>query len=156
MIIRITRGIYVRPKVSEYVGMVIPAPYKIAEAVARATGAKISISGAEAAHGFGLSTQMATQPSFLTTGPTREIVVGKLKIVMRHASARKLALAGSPAGMALSALYYLGRSEVTTVVIEKIREKLSPSEFEILHSATNLMPAWMSDIFHQYQTERVA
>ena len=154
VIARITRGVYVRPVISKYVGAVTPEPYKIAEAVARTTGAKVSMNGAEAARGFGLSTQMSTQSLFLTTGPTREIVVGKSKIRMQHASARKLTLAGSPAGMALSALYYLGKGEVTTAVVAKIKGKLSPNEFEVLRCSTKLMPSWMSDVFYQYMTER--
>lgn len=154
VVTRITRGVYVRPIMSKYVGAVTPEPYKIAEAIARTTGAKVSMNGAEAARGFELSTQMSTQSLFLTTGPTREIVVGKSKIRMQHASARKLTLAGSPAGMALSALYYLGKGEVTSMVVAKIKEKLSPTEFEVLRQSTKLMPSWMSDVFYQYATER--
>lgn len=152
VIVRVTRGVYVLPIISKYVGSVTPAPIKIAEAVARSTGAKISMNGAEAARYFELSTQMSTQSLFLTTGPTREIVVGKSRIFMRHTSARKLTLAGSPAGMALSALYYLGRSEVTMAIIAKIREKLSPSEFELLRNSTEIMPSWMSDVFYRYES----
>ena len=154
VIARITRGVYVRPIMSKYVGAVTPEPYKIAEAVARTTGAKVSMNGAEAARGFELSTQMSTQSLFLTTGPTREIVIGKSKIRMQHTSARKLTLAGSPAGMALSALYYLGKGEVTTAVVAKIKGKLSPNEFEVLRNSTKLMPSWMSDVFYQFMTER--
>jgi hypothetical protein len=36
---------------------------------------------------------------------------------------------------------------VTPLLIEKIRSKISGSEFEALKSATSSMPAWMSDAF---------
>ena len=153
LLMRITRGVYVRPKVSEYVGLVTPTPYKIAEAVARSSGAQISMNGAEAARHFELSTQMSTQSLYQTTGRTRSISVGKSKIQLQHASARKMALAGRPAGMALSALYYLGKAEVTPLVVAKIRAKLEPSAFQELCSSIHLMPSWMSDIFYKLSNE---
>jgi predicted transcriptional regulator of viral defense system len=152
VITRLTRGVYVRSITNEYVGQVTPEPFKIAQAVARGTGAQISMNGAEAARRFELSTQMSTQSLFLTTGRTRQIIIGKSKIRLQHTSSRKLALAGRPAGMALSALYYLGREEVTTSVIEKIKAKLAPAEFEQLRRSTELMPSWMSDVFYQNES----
>ncbi len=147
---RVTRGVYVKSVVSKFVGTVTPEPFKIAQAVARATGAKVSVNGAEAARGFSLSTQMSTQSLFLTTGPSRVINVGKSRILLRHTSERKLGLAGTSAGMALSALYYLGKEEVTPEVVGAIAKKLTNSEFEELRTSTKLMPSWMSDAIYQY------
>lgn len=154
-ITRITRGVYVRPLYNEYIGEVTPNSYKIAEAVARTTGAVIGLNGAEAARGFALSTQMSMQPLYLTTGPTRVISVGKAQIRMRHTSPRKLALAGRPAGMALTAMYYLGKEELTPAVIGAIREKLPLAEFETLSASTKIMPAWMSDVIYRYMNENI-
>jgi hypothetical protein len=153
VIMRVTRGVYVRPIINEYVGPVTPAPYEIAKAVARSTGAQISMNGAEAARRLELSTQMSTQSLYQTTGSTRSIQVGKSKIRLRHASPRKLALAGRPVGMALSALYYLGKEEVTPTVIEKIRAKLAPSEFQELCGSIEIMPSWMGDVFHEFASQ---
>ena len=100
------------------------------------------------------STAKTEQSLFLTTGTTREIIIGNSKIRLQHVSERKLVLAGRPAGMALSALYYLGREEVTTAVIGKIRAKLDSNEFEELRKNTKSMPSWMSDVFYQYMGEQ--
>ncbi len=151
VIARVTRGVYVRPIMNAYVGEVLPEPFKIAQAVARSNGAQISMNGAEAARRFELSTQMATQSLYLTTGRSRQISIGKSKIRLQHTSSRKLALAGRPAGAALSALYYLGKGQVTPVVIAKIRAKLEASEFLTLRNSTELMPSWMSDVFYRYE-----
>lgn len=144
------RGVYVRPKVSRHVGAVMPEPYKVAQAIARSTGATIQVHGAEAARQFGLTTQVPTQPIFLTTGPSRRLKMGKLEVTLKHASPRKLALPGRP-GVALAALLHLSKYEVTPKVIEAIRSKLEPSEFETLQTATGVMPAWLSDRFHQHR-----
>jgi hypothetical protein len=82
---------------------------------------------------------------FVTSGPSKRIHVGKMEIRLQHVCQRKLALAGRPAGLALSAMWYLGKTEVTPALVDKIRLKLGASEFEVLKSATSSMPAWMSD-----------
>lgn len=140
---RVTRGIFVRPETSRFVGKVSPSPIKVAETVAKITGAVIQVHGAEAARRLELTTQVPTQSVFLTSGPSRRIRVEKMEIRMLHVCQRKLALAGRPAGLAITAMWYLGKKGVTPSLVEKIRYKLGDSEFEMLRSAANVMPAWM-------------
>lgn len=154
MIERVARGVFVRPEVSRFVGKVSPSPMKVAETVARATGAVVQVHGAEAARRLELSTQVPTQPVFCTSGRSKRLRVGSMEIRLQHVSARKLALAGRPAGLALAALWYLGKNEVTLNVIEKIRRKLPEAEFEALKSAKGAMPAWMSDAIYRAEQAR--
>lgn len=151
LIARVTRGVFVRPEVSRFVGKVSPSPLKVAETVARAIGAVVQIHGAEAARRLELTTQVLTQSVFLTSGPSKCIRVGEMEIRLQHVCQRKLALAGRPAGLALAAMWYLGKNEMTPALIEKIRRKLGTSEFEVLKSATSSMPAWMSDAIFRYE-----
>jgi hypothetical protein len=144
---RVTRGVFMRPEVSRFVGKVMPEPLKVAETIAKATGAIVGIHGAEAARRLELTTQVPTQSVFSTSGPSKRIRVGKMDIRLQHVCQRKLALAGRPAGLAIAAMWYLGKTEVTPSLIEKIRHKLSGDEFEALKCATSSMPAWMSDAF---------
>ena len=142
---RVTRGVFVRPERSSFVGKVMPEPLKVAETVAKTTGAVVQIHGAEAARRLGLTTQVPTQPVFVTSGASKRIRVGKMEIRLQHVCSRKLALAGRPAGLALAAMWYLGKKEVTPAIVEQIRRRLGASEFEVLKSAVSAMPAWMSD-----------
>ena len=146
-IARVTRGVFVRPEINRFVGNVMPDPVKVAETIARSTGAIIQVHGAEAARRLGLTTQVPTQSVFTTSGPSKRIRVGNMEIRLQHVCQRKLAMAGRPAGLALAAMWYLGRTEVTPSLIEKIRRKLSDNEFDVLKSATSMMPSWMSDAF---------
>lgn len=154
-ITRVTRGVYVRPTESRHLGKVLPEPVKVAETVAKAKGASIQVHGAEAARRFELTTQTPTQPVFYTSGPSKRFRMGKMEVVLKHAASRKLALAGRPAGVALSALWYLGKSVVTASTIEKIRRKLSPSEFEALSVAKASMPGWMAEAFYRHEQQAV-
>ncbi|EQD79543.1 hypothetical protein B1A_01668, partial [mine drainage metagenome] len=105
-LMRVTWGVYVRPEISRYAGSVPPTSGKILKLMAE--GEKITITGAEAAQRLGLSTQMVLKEVYLTSGRTRTI---KLEnggtIFLRHASPRKMALAGRLAGVALSALWWM-------------------------------------------------
>lgn len=82
--------------------------------------------------------------------PEMNRFVGKMEIRLQHVCQRKLTLAGRPAGLALAALWYLGKNEVTPSLIGKIQQKLSVTEFEALKSVTSAMPSWMSDALFKY------
>ena len=149
-ITRATRGLFVRPEMNRFVGKVMPAPIKVAETIAKTTGSIVQVHGAEAARQFELTTQTPTQPVFSTSGPSKRIRVGKMEIRLQHVCQRKLALAGRPAGLALAALWYVGKNEVTPLLMGKIQQKLSVTEFEALKSVTSAMPSWMSDALFRH------
>ena len=151
LVARVARGVFVRPKVSKYVGPVLPSPEAVARAMARRAGAKVQPSGAEAAVELQLSTQHPVAPVFHTSGPTRRFRMGALEVTLKHVSPRKLALAGRPAGTALAALWYLGKREVNVAVIEQVRERLSPEEFQALRGAASSQPGWMVEAFQRYE-----
>jgi hypothetical protein len=152
-ITRVTRGVFVRPTENSYLGKVLPEPGKVAESVAKASGGTVQVHGAEAARCFGLTTQTPTQPVYCTSGASKRFRMGKMQIVLKHVAPRKLALAGRPAGLALSALWYLGSKQVTQQTLSTICRKLSPEEFEVLASAKESMPGWMSEAFRRFERE---
>lgn len=66
---------------------------------------------------------------------------------------RRTGLGMRPAGVALSALCYLGRNQITPEAIAQIRRKLSPSEFAALTAAKASMPGWMAATFYRYERQ---
>lgn len=150
-VMRVTRGVYVRPKQSKHVGAVTPEPMSVAHAKLLTERETVQVHGAEAARQFGFTTQVPTTPVFCTSGSNRKFRVGNLRVKLKHVSPRKLALAGTPAGNALSALWYVGKENISESLIEKVKEKLPASEFEKLKAAKPIMPAWMADAFYRYE-----
>jgi hypothetical protein len=150
-ITRIKSGVFVKPEKNAYVGEVLPGPAEIAKYLARQSGNKIETSGAEAARRFGFTTQMPSQAVFLTNGPGQKYHLGNLEVQLKHVAARKVALAGRPAGEALSALWYLGKDEVTPATFAQIEERLPASEFSALTSKQEIMPGWMRDKLNEYR-----
>ena len=140
---RIARGVFVRPRTSRFVGTVVPEVHEVVEAIARRNGETVQIHGAEAARWFKLSTQVPVAPVFHTNASSRTIRIGRITVKMTHTSnRRRLQFAGEVAGAALSALWYLGKSNVTPEVVARIEGTLGPEEFQRLRSAD--MPAWMA------------
>ncbi len=153
-ITRVARGIFVRPKEIPYVGKSLPEPKEIAEVIAQTSGETIGLNGAEAARLLQLSTQMSMKPVFYTTGNTRRIKVGNLYIVLKHVSPRKLVKPNTIVGLVISALWYLGKENVTYHEVEKIKQQLNMEQFaEVIENIHN-MPAWMARAFHHYQQRK--
>ena len=148
---RIIRGVFMRPKANRYVGMVAPDVRKVVEVMAKDRGEIIQVHGAEAANLFQLSTQMPIRPIFYTSGPTRDFRIRNLTVHLRHVSRRKLLLAGKTSGMAISALWYLGKNNVNPSVIRTIRARLTEKDFEELKGAQ--LPAWMASALEKYGKE---
>lgn len=153
---RIAHGLYLVPKIGRFGIKSMPTPEQVARTVAEAEGAKIEIHGAEAARRLGLSTQMPAQVVFQTTGSPHQIRLGKLVVRLQHVAPRKLALAGRPAGQALSALWYMGRSQVTPHMFKQIAKKLPTAEFEALSRAKASMPTWMVEALVCYERGELA
>lgn len=148
---RVARGVYVRPLHNEWIGPVLPSPFAVAQAVA---GEEIlQVNGAEACRQLRLSTQTPTRPLFLTSGPSRTVAFGQLGLRLKHVSERKLVLSNSLAGVALTALHFLGREEVTLSTLSTLEQRLPPEEFQRLLSARvrSLMPAWLANLFFYYE-----
>lgn len=150
---RVTRGIYVRPEEAPFLGKVIPEPLSIVKAIAEKTGEKVLPNGLACANLFGLTTQVPMKVTFITTGTSREVKIGNSLITLKHVSPRKIIDSETKTGLALSALWYLGKENVTRETIEKIKQKLSEEEFEALCKETHRMPVWMAKNFYLYQQE---
>ena len=152
---RITRGVFVRPKQSRFVGQVMPDVNRVIEVIAKDHDEIIQLHGAEAARRFKLSTQMPISPVYYTNGASREIHIGNLKVKLMHTTnQRRLQHAGKKPGMALSALWYLGKENINPKAIEQIRNSLSPEEFETLRASK--MPAWMNNALKVYNSRNTA
>jgi hypothetical protein len=146
---RVARGIFVRPKISRFVGTVIPDVASVVRVKAKDNGETLQVHGAEARRRFKISTQMPTKPVYYTSGSSREISVGKIKVKFIHTpSHRKLQFAGKKTGLALTALWYLGKEQVSIETVRLIREGLNEKEYEQLLTASK--PAWMSKVIKSF------
>ena len=137
----LAHGVFVRPRTNRFVGTVLPGVLEVVEAIARSNGETVQVHGAEAARRFGLSIQVPTAPVFHTSASSRTIRIGNITVRMVHTSNwRRLQFAGEAPGVALSALWYLGKDNVSPETVATIEATLGPAEFQRPRSAD--MPAW--------------
>ena len=149
---RLSRGVFVRPRKNRFVGNVVPGVFEVVQAIARNNSETVQIHGAEAARRLGLSTQVPTTPVFHTSASSRSVRIGNIAVKMIHTSnRRRLQFAGETAGLALSALWYLGKDNVTPETVAKIESAVGAEEFEKLRSAD--IPAWMAMALNAFAQE---
>ena len=138
---RVHRGIYMRPKSSRYVARVRPSAWEVVNLIARQNRQVLQIHGANAVRKFGLSTQMPLISIYYTSGTSRSIFMGKAEVRLIHAAPMVMQHAGSEVGMAISALFYLGKDGSTPECIAAIKKALKPEDLATLRACK--MPKWM-------------
>jgi hypothetical protein len=151
VVTRVARGIYARPKANRTIDRPAPAAEAVARVVARQSGEKLQLGGAEAAARLELTTQQPANSVFETRGTPRRIRMGKLEIRLKQVAPRRAALAGRPAGDALAALWYLGKHRVTNEIVGRIRQKLPSREYQALKNEVPFQAAWMAEVFRKHE-----
>jgi hypothetical protein len=142
---QLSRGMYDRPIINEILGKVPPSSAAIAKAIERTEQAKVQPSGASAANILGISEQVPGRTTFLTSGPSRVIRIGKRQITFKHASPRFMAGAGTKAGLIVSAMRHMGRANIDAATIDAIRRNIAPDERPTVARHIAHAPAWIAD-----------
>lgn len=139
-VVRMQRGVYVRPRHHPVLGTVVPAPESALKVAAHARGHRIEIGGPEALRRFGLTTQVPLQTTFLTTGKSRSVDLGRRRIRLEHVPAAYLTHAGTPVGAAVSALRELGPDRLTPELLGRVLQRLEPGDQRTLLRHARRLP----------------
>ena len=141
-LLRVARGTYVTP-VSSRFGTRAPSPEKVVNALAAQSGEIMVPHGANAANELGLTQQVPIRETYLTSGRTRRLKLGRSEVMVKHAPRWMLALGGGPAGAAVRALAWIGPAHAGESLVT-LRRTLPPSEWQALASARATLPSWMA------------
>ena len=150
---RLTPGVFAKKKISTF-GDLLPSARETVEAIAKSTGETLTMHGAEAARRLQLSTQIPLQLVLYTSGKSRKIKVRNRTVSLQHISPRKLISPNTTTNMVLSALWYLGKENVSLETIGAIASTISEQEFENTFSHIEHMPAWMANYFYKYKVTK--
>lgn len=149
VLVRIAHGIYVRPKISELIGAVLPTAEEVAEAIAKRDRIRAVPSGSYALNALGLSTQIPMKIVLLTDGSPREIKVGRRSIKFKRATPKNLLAKGKISGLAIQALKELGNGHVSDEEEEKIVALLRTEDATMLKHDIGLAPVWVRKIMNK-------
>ena len=152
---RVSRGLFVKP-FKTLTASNLPSVVEMVASLAAITGETIAVHGAEAALQLQLSTQMPMRPIFYTSGNTRTLKLAGRTVELIHANPKTFRLAGTFAGLAITALNYTGKENVTLQTLQKLHQFIGEEKFVELQQALQYMPAWMADLFYRYQQTDLA
>lgn len=146
LIVRVAQGIYVRPKISKLIGVLVPSAEEVAEAIAKRDRIRTVPTGSYALNALGLSTQVPMNIVLLTDGSPREIRVGKRKIKFKKTTPKNLLAKGKISRLVIQALKEIGNGKVTAKEENKIIELLKKEEVKDLKHDITLAPVWVQKI----------
>jgi hypothetical protein len=143
---RVAQGIYVRPKISKYIGEIGSTAEEVAEGIAKRDKIRIVPTGVYALNALGLSTQVPMRLVLLTDGAPREIKVGKRTIKFKKTTPKNLMAKGKISSLDIQALREIGMGKVLESEEKKIIELLKKEEKSHLIHDIALAPEWIKKI----------
>jgi Family of unknown function (DUF6088) len=147
---RVTRGVYVKPVIGRLTGQeVLPDVYSIVKTQAEAQGTVIAPHGAVAVNRFGLSTQNPVKLVLLTSGRSKTVKIHGQEVRFQHVAASRLLEANTLAGLAITALHYLGPEKSTAANVQRIFKQLPEVERSRFERVVPALPAWMISAVHR-------
>lgn len=150
---RVSRGVYAYPERSDFLGELTPRPEEVAEALARRGSERLLPSGAQSANLLGLSEQVPARIEYLTDGPSRTVMIGKLPVRLRAAAPSRLATADRVTGTVVQALRFLRKGQVDDRIIAKLRARLTEADKGQLLKDIPLVPTWIGKVFRKVAEE---
>ncbi len=146
LIKRVAQGIYVRPRISKYIGELLPTAESVADAIAKRDRIRTLPTGSYALNALGLSTQVPMKIVLLTDGSPREIKVGRRTIKFKKTTPKNLLAKGKISRLVIQALKEIGKDKQTEAEEKKIIELLKKEDPRILRHDIALAPVWIQKI----------
>ena len=146
LISRISKGVYVKARKTRF-GVLYPSAYELVTEIAKRDKAVIIPTGETAANQLGFSTQIPMTTSFLTSGSSRKLTMGKRMVILKHGAPRNFAFKSVLMRDLIQALRSIGENNITSEVEKRIsqllaeNQEIAPLEHDLL-----LAPVWMRNI----------
>lgn len=142
-IVRLAKGMYLRPKSTRF-GIVYPSVDEMVKAIAHRDKSKVQPCGMTALNMLGLSTQVPTKYTYLTSGSSRKLKLGDRLIELKRSVPKNFVFKTTLGVLLMQALKSLGEKNISKQEIVQIR-KLIDNEKRMEHFKLDilLMPIWM-------------
>lgn len=142
-VVRLANGMYLRPKNTRF-GIVYPSIDEMVMAIAQRDKVQVQPSGVTALNKLGLSTQVPTKYTYLTSGSGRVLTLGNRTVELKRSVPKNFAFKTVLAALLVQALRTLGQKNIGEQELSAIR-KLVKNEVhkDLFVQDLGLMPAWM-------------
>ena len=148
-ITRISKGVYVKARKTRF-GTLYPSASELVREIAKRDKAAVIATGDTAANQLGLSTQVPMNSTFLTTGSSRKLTLGKRTVTLKHGAPKNFAFKGKLIQDIVQALRSIGEQNLTPENERQIAKLLAESpEKETMEHDLRLAPVWMRNIINR-------
>jgi Family of unknown function (DUF6088) len=142
-IIRLARGLFM----TEYSDNMPPSALQVAKEKAKAFGKQILTDAVGAAQSIGLNVVGNTSITYAINGHSSSFKYEGISIHFRGICARKMSLRDDTVGLAIKALWQLGRQYCNQAVVARATNEFKRSERHQFRQSCHIMPEWMTNIF---------
>ncbi len=147
-IIRLAWGLFLK----EAYNKPWPTAMEVARAKAKAFGKQILSDAADGAKRLGLTEVGNQQTTYSIHGHSSSFKYRETVIHFRGISARKMALGDSSVGLAVRALWQLGKINCNAKMISLAMARFGRTERQQFRQSLHLMPSWMTDLLFGWST----
>ena len=141
-IIRLARGVYIKEESRR-----MPSLTEIIAVKVASFNRKIVIHGSKAATKLTKEGENQTPIVFATNGASSAFRVGNYIVRLIRASTRKIQSGDSPTGLAIRALWHLGKRGCDAEIAAKMVWRFQQNDRKELRRSAALMPQWLRDCF---------
>ena len=141
---RVLHGVYEKPWYSDFLRETIkPDPDEVARALARKFGWTIAPCGSAALNLLGLSTQVPTVWTYVSTGPYRTYGMEGATLRFKHAANKEFVSSRGTSNRAVQALKALGESHVDASAVAGFRRALGEEDRARLLADSQYTTGWI-------------
>lgn len=152
---RVIRGIYDYPKFSELLGQQLsPDLHQVAQVLARKFGWRIQPSGDTVLNLLGLSTQVPGKIVYLSDGPNRKYLIGKLQLIFKKTALKHMSFKYQQTAWIVQALNALKQDRVDDKVIKQIRSQFDVLMRKKILSDAGIVSGWIYDCIRMICLEK--
>jgi predicted transcriptional regulator of viral defense system len=120
IILRLSAGIYIYPKISRLIGVIYPSVEDVVRQIAKHEKSRIAPTGLYALNKIGLSTQVPMRFVFLTDGAARELKIAGVKVKLQKTIAKNLSFKGKSTMLVVFALKEIGKNNLQETELRRI------------------------------------
>ena len=147
---RVIDGFYYNPRYSELIGEYEEVSiHELALAIARKYNWNIAPYNSTALNLLGLSTQVPTHYKYISSGRYKEYKIGDTILEFKKVNPGEIANMSLKTATVIQAIKSLGKENITSEVIQKIRENLSEKERIDLMNESKSVPAWIYEVIRE-------
>ena len=149
-LLRVDRGIYYFPKLSDKGIVLKPSSQQIVQAVTTHAGAKYRENNQFVLNRLSLSDQVPMRTLYLTDKLNKTINFGKLQIrLVADPYRNAFKLKGDNSKLVIYAILGVGEGNVTPELIDSLRARIALEKPRILAHNVKLAPEWVQKVFYE-------